>query len=115
MEEATKAGRITASGLLLALVVVLPVSTLVLWWLGSLPDEAHPEVGRVVFGNVPPALVSLFYVGVAGGLGVMAYLFAVRVKNWERGGSDRRTGSYSARAYQLWRGISMRSVGELTP
>ena len=27
------------------------VGTIALWWLGSLPDEAHPEVGRVVFGN----------------------------------------------------------------
>jgi Fe-S oxidoreductase len=104
--------RITASGLLLALVIVLPVSTLVLWWLGTLPDEAHPEVGRVIFVNVPPALVSLFYFAVSGGLGVMAYLFAMRVKNWERGGAERRTGSWTARAYQFWRGISMRSVGE---
>ena len=110
--EGHEGRRITASGLLLALVIILPLSTLVLWWLGTVPDEAHPEVGRVVFGNVPPALVSLFYFGVAGGLGVMAYLFALRARNWQRGGSDRRTGNWTARAYQFWRGISMRSVAE---
>ena len=44
--------------LLLALAPLALVGTLVLWWLGSLPDEAHPEVGRVVFGNIPAPIVA---------------------------------------------------------
>ena len=40
----------------------LPLGTLALWWLGELPDEHTPEVGRLVFGNVPEALKAMFYV-----------------------------------------------------
>ena len=43
-----------------ALVVAAPVGTLFLWWLGTLPDEHEPEVGRLIFGNIPDALVALF-------------------------------------------------------
>jgi hypothetical protein len=46
--------------ILWAFVAVLPAATLLLWWLGSLPEESHPAVGRVVFGNVPQALVAIF-------------------------------------------------------
>ncbi|MDX1689474.1 MAG: (Fe-S)-binding protein [Acidimicrobiia bacterium] len=104
--------RITASGLLFALVVIAPISVLFLWWLGTVPDEAHPAVGRAIFSNVPPALVSIFYFGVAGGVGVTAYFFALRAKNWERGAPDRRTGRWVDRLYQFWRGVSMRTVAE---
>ncbi|MDX1388345.1 MAG: hypothetical protein R3344_04100, partial [Acidobacteriota bacterium] len=43
----------TGSEFVWALAVVLPMSVLALWWLGSIPAEHHPEVGRVVFGNIP--------------------------------------------------------------
>ncbi len=104
--------RITATRVLLALVVIGPIATLVLWWLGTLPDHAHPEIGREDFGNVPDAVVALFYIGVAAAIGVMAYLFAVRARNWERGASESRSGNWGKRFIEFWRGISMRTVME---
>ena len=50
------------------------VSTLGLWWLGSLPEESEFEVGRVVFGNIPEFLVAMFYVTVAAFIGVSIWL-----------------------------------------
>jgi Fe-S oxidoreductase/nitrate reductase gamma subunit len=79
------------------LVGALPAATLLLWWLGSLPPEAHPAVGRVIFGNVPEPLVALF---------------AVRAKNWARGTDERRTGQWWRRVRALERGLSQRSVME---
>ena len=77
--------RITASGIAFALVAVMPLGPLALWWISTLPDEPELDVGRHVFGNIPDAVIALFYVGVAAFLGLATYLFAVRVKNWERG------------------------------
>ena len=45
-------------------------------------------------------------------LGVSAYLFAVRARNWERGAPERRTGHWGRRFFEFWRGVSMRSVLE---
>ena len=104
--------RITATRVLLALVVIGPIATLVLWWLGTLPDHFHPEVGREDFGNIPGAVIALFYIGVAAAIGVMAYLFAIRAKNWERGASESRSGNWGKRFIEFWRGVSMRSVME---
>lgn len=84
-------------------VVILPVSTLLLWWLGSLPDEHAPEVGRLVFGNVPEALKALFYAATAVFLGLAAYLFALRARNWARGADERRTGLWWRRIVK-WSG-----------
>jgi Fe-S oxidoreductase/nitrate reductase gamma subunit len=104
--------RITATGVLLALTVLLPAGTILLWWLGTLPGHFEPEVGREIFGNVPAPVVAMFYVGAAVFLGVAAYLFAVRARNWERGSTERRTGHWVRRFWEFWRGISMRSVLE---
>ena len=104
--------RITFSRILMALVVIAPLGTMGFWWLGSLPDHYDPEVGRQVFGNVPDAVVALFYIGVGAFLGLTAYLFAIRARNWERGGADRRTGQWWKRLKELWRGLSMASVLE---
>ena len=93
-----------------ALVALLPVSVVLLWWLGSLPDEAHPDVGRVVFGNVPDALVALFYLASLAFVGLFAYLFAVRVRNWARGSEESRTGLWWRRLRELERGLSQRSA-----
>src|SRR3989304_6717637 len=95
-----------------ALTVVLPGSVLLLWWLGSLPDEAHPVIGRVVFGNIPAALVALFYMASAVFVGVFAYLFALRARNWDRGAFDARGGQWWRRIRELERGLTMRSVME---
>ena len=74
-------GRRSYSKLLMALVPLTVVGTLAFWWLGSLPDEAHPEVGRSVFGNIPAPIVALFYVTIAVFLGLAVYLFAQRARN----------------------------------
>ena len=95
-----------------ALVVLLPLSVLALWWLGSLPDKHDPEVGRLVFGNIPDALVAMFYVSSAVFVGLMAYLFAVRAVNWARGSDERRGGQWWRRMRELERALSMRSVLE---
>jgi Fe-S oxidoreductase/nitrate reductase gamma subunit len=95
-----------------ALVVAAPVGTLLLWWLGTLPDEHEPEVGRLIFGNIPDALVALFYVSAAAFVGLTAYLLAIRAKNWARGSDEPRTGLWWRRLRELERGLSMRSVLE---
>ena len=95
-----------------ALVVVAPIGTLTLWWLGTLPDEHEPEVGRLIFGNVPDALVALFYVSAAVFVGLTAYLFAIRARSWARGSDESRTGLWWRRLRELERGLSMRSVLE---
>ncbi len=88
--ERRKGGRPSASSVLIALGALSAAGTLFLWWLGTIPDEAHPEVGRVVFDNVPGAFVALFYVTVSAFLFLAFYLFAQRAKNWQRGASDDR-------------------------
>jgi Fe-S oxidoreductase/nitrate reductase gamma subunit len=98
--------------ILWALVAVLPAATLLLWWLGTLPEESHPAVGRVVFGNVPQALVAIFYMSSAVFLGAFAWFFAVRARNWARGATERRSGRWWRRFGELMRGLSQRSVME---
>ncbi len=95
-----------------ALVVAAPLGTLLLWWLGTIPDEHAPEVGRLVFGNIPTPLVALFYVAAAAFLGLAAYLFALRARNWARGAAEERVGMWWRRLRELERGLSMRSVLE---
>ena len=90
--------------ILWALVAVLPAATLLLWWLGSLPEESHPAVGRVVFGNVPQALVAIFYMSSAAFLGAFAWFFAVRARNWARGATERRSGRWWRRFGEVMRG-----------
>ena len=59
--EQEAASRSSASKALAVLAGLAVVSTLGLWWLGSLPEEPEFEVGRVVFGNIPELVVALFY------------------------------------------------------
>ena len=47
--------------------------------------DVEPEVGRLVFGNIPEVIVVVFYVTVAVFLALTFYLFAQRARNWERG------------------------------
>ncbi len=82
----------------------------VLWWLGSIPGEPTATVRRVVFGNVPGALIALFYVAVAVFLTFAGYLFAERARNWARGKAERRDGMWRSRLRELWRGASMQTV-----
>jgi len=95
-----------------ALAAVLPVSVLVLWWLGSIPDEHHPEVGRVVFGNIPDPLIVLFYVASTVFVALFAWFFVARAKNWMRGADESRLDRWWQRLRELERGLSQRSVFE---
>jgi len=104
--------RISVSKVLMGVAVIAPLGTISFWWLGSLPAHHDPEIGRPVFGNVPDLLVALFYIGVGVFIGLAVYLFALRARNWERGGADKRIGHWWERAKELWRGLSMSSVLE---
>jgi Fe-S oxidoreductase/nitrate reductase gamma subunit len=86
--------------------------TLVLWWLGSLPEDGDFAVGREVFGNVPELVVAMFYVLVASFVALAIGLFAVRVKNWERGSWESRSGEWKRRSRRFLEGVSMRTVAE---
>jgi Fe-S oxidoreductase/nitrate reductase gamma subunit len=97
----------------LAVLAVLAVlGTLLLGWLGTLPDEPDFAVGRQVFGNIPAAVVTLFYFTVAAFLGVSLYLFAQRARSWERGAWERRTGQWRERSQKLVGALTMRTVME---
>ena len=104
--------RLTVSRLLLGLAIAMPVITLGFWGLSLLPDEPEFDIGRHVFGNIPEALIILFYVGVGLALGVAAYLFSLRARNWERGAKERRLGLWGRRAKEFLRGVTMASVLE---
>jgi Fe-S oxidoreductase/nitrate reductase gamma subunit len=95
-----------------SLVVILPASVLLLWWAGSRQDKHVPDVGREVFGNVPAEVVAIFYAATTVFIGLFAYLFVARVRNWERGAGETRRGMWGRRLRELERGLSMRSVME---
>ena len=59
--------------------LVAVAGTFFLWWAGSWSDKSDPEVGREIFGNIPPAVVAMFYFAVAAFTGIMFYLFAERL------------------------------------
>ncbi len=104
--------RVTASGVLLALSVVVPASILLLWWLATLGDDPAFDVARAIFLNIPGPLKALFYLGAATFTGFMLYLFALRAKNWERGAPEMRSGRWGRRIRELGRGASMSSLLE---
>ncbi len=109
-DAAPKQRKITASGALLVLSGLAVVGTLLLWWLGTLPDEPEIEVGRHVFGNIPGPIIALFYVSVAVFLGVSIYLMAQRAKSWERGSWENRSGMMKKRLHELREGLAMRTL-----
>ncbi|RLA49536.1 MAG: iron-sulfur protein, partial [Gammaproteobacteria bacterium] len=104
--------RLSASKVLGVIAGLAVVSTLALWWLGSLPEEPDFTVGRVVFGNIPELVVAMFYVIVAVFLGVSIGMFAQRARNWERGTWESRSGDYKRRLHRFLEGMSMRTVME---
>ncbi len=103
-------GRPSASQALLALGGLLVLGTIALWWLASLPGEHEPDVGRVVFGNIPQALEAVFYVGTALALGVSCYLFSLRARNWARGQAETRSGHWRERLDRLGAALSMKTL-----
>ncbi len=102
--------RLTASAALLALGYLSVVGTLFLWWAGTWPDAHVPGVGRRVFGNIPGAVVALFYVTVSAFLFLTFYLFAQRAKNWQRGAADDRTGLWKRRVHAAREGLQMKTL-----
>jgi Fe-S oxidoreductase len=95
---------------LIILGVLAALGTLLLGFLGTLPGDFAPDVGRVVFGNVPGWLQAVFYVTTATFLAVAAFLFAQRSRSWIRGGPDNRTGLWRERLRQLDRGLRMKTL-----
>ncbi|MEA3510751.1 MAG: hypothetical protein U9R51_04880, partial [Actinomycetota bacterium] len=79
-DEKREGWKVTPSRVLAILAGVAVVGTLIFWWLGSLPEEPHFDIGRPIFGNIPAVIVALFYVTIATFLGVMFYLFAERAR-----------------------------------
>lgn len=107
-----KLPRVKISHLLLVAVVLMFLFVMLLWFLGTLPDEPAPEIGRLVFGNIPKALVAIFYIGAGLTLALAAFLFYQRGRNWERGAPDHRLGRWGQRMWGLVRAVSMKSVLE---
>ncbi|HUP15489.1 MAG TPA: 4Fe-4S dicluster domain-containing protein [Acidimicrobiia bacterium] len=93
-----------------ALGAILGVGTVVLGILGTLPEHHEPEVGRVVFVNVPGWMQAVFYVTTAGFIVLAGTLFAQRAEAWSRGAPDDRTGLWRERLTQLSRGLRMRTL-----
>ena len=102
--------RATASGVLLLLGYLSAVGTLAMWWAGTWSDEPDPAIGREVFGNVPGALLALFYVTVSGFLFLAFYLLAQRAKNWQRGAAEDRGRLWKRRLHAAREGLQMNTL-----
>ncbi|HEY5579463.1 MAG TPA: heterodisulfide reductase-related iron-sulfur binding cluster [Acidimicrobiia bacterium] len=102
--------RPTAGQLLLALGALSGAGILVLWWLGTRREHAVPPVGREVFGNVPGAVVAIFYVATTAFVFLFFYFLALRARNWERGSAEDRTGRWKVRMHRLRQGLSTQTV-----
>ncbi len=109
--EVERARRLpSASQVLLTLGIAGAFGTLGLWALGSRQPKYEPEVGRVVFGNVPFALVAVFYVVTSVAIGLCFYLFALRARNWARGQAEDRSGDWRRRLRRLDSGLRMKTL-----
>ena len=108
--ESSRRFRFRASTALLALGGLSAAGTIFLWWAGTWSQEHAPAVGREVFGNVPPALVALFYVAVSAFLFITFYLFALRAQNWQRGSAESRRGLLKRRVHALRAGLQMKTL-----
>ncbi|HJQ77903.1 MAG TPA: heterodisulfide reductase-related iron-sulfur binding cluster [Acidimicrobiia bacterium] len=90
--------------------ILLALGTLSLGFIGGLVEHPHFDVGRVVFGNVPAALVLVFYVGTASFVWLTFHLFALRAAAWQSGGGESRSGRWRKRLRRFYDGISMRTL-----
>jgi Fe-S oxidoreductase/nitrate reductase gamma subunit len=86
------------------------IGTVFLGYLGALKEKPVPDVGREVFFNIPEWLEVVFYVATASFIVIAGLLFAQRSTSWLRGGRDPRSGLWSQRVRQLWKGISMQTL-----
>jgi Fe-S oxidoreductase len=102
--------RPTAAQVLETFGVLTAVGTLALGFLGTIPEDPDFAVGREVFGNIPDAIVIVFYLGLAAFLWLTFHLFALRAASWRQGGADQRTGHWRERFTRFYEGISMRTL-----
>lgn len=109
-EEQPTTSRPPVSKILEAVGVLSAVGTLGLGLLGTVPARPHFPIGREVFGNIPSAVVVIFYVGLAGFIWLTFHLFARRAGSWERGASERRTGMWRRRLQRLGEGLRMKTL-----
>jgi Fe-S oxidoreductase/nitrate reductase gamma subunit len=107
---ASRRQRLASPFVIGALGAILGVGTVVLGILGTLPEHHEPEVGRVVFVNVPGWMQAVFYVTTAGFIVLAGTLFAQRAEIWSHGAPDNRTGLWKERVTQLSRGLRMRTL-----
>src|SRR5437763_2890873 len=54
------------------------------------PEEDHSRIQREVFDNIPSAIRAIFYASLPVIFVAIAWLFAQRMQNWERGQPDDR-------------------------
>ena len=83
------------------------------WHPGVTLPITDSNVTREVFGNIPSAIVVMFYAVVAAMLVVTAWLISLRVRNYERGRpDDRRTTRRNAhrRARDFRKGVWMQTL-----
>ncbi|MGF1616743.1 MAG: (Fe-S)-binding protein [Acidimicrobiia bacterium] len=93
-----------------ALGVFSAVATLLLGVLGTIPEHPQFDVGRKVFGNVPDAVVAVFYVSVAGFLWLTFHLLAQRSRSWLQGRPETRWGDWRKRFRRLGQGLRMETL-----
>ncbi|MPZ52277.1 MAG: 4Fe-4S dicluster domain-containing protein [Acidimicrobiia bacterium] len=99
-----------ASTVLQVLGILSAAGTMGLWWLAQFPGHPHFDVGREIFGNIPPVIEGTFYVTVSVFLWLTFALFAKRAESWQRGKSEDRTGQLGRRLSRLWDGLSMKTL-----
>ena len=110
LEDETARARPKASQVIEGLGIAGALATLALGLLGTLPARPEIEVGREVFGNVPPFVVVVFYLGVSGFIWLSMHLFARRAESWQQGGPESRTGMWQQRLRDLSAGLRMKTL-----
>ncbi|MEX0864264.1 MAG: heterodisulfide reductase-related iron-sulfur binding cluster [Acidimicrobiia bacterium] len=102
--------RPNASRVLEGLGALLAAGTILLGIAGTLPEHVVFDVGREVFGNIPTAMVVVFYVTVAVFIWLMFHLLARRASIWQLGRPDRRVGQWAERTRRLMDGLRMKTL-----
>lgn len=112
-EERAETGveqRLTAARVLRALGILGAATNALLGTLGTLQTHPTFDVGREVFGNIPDAVVLVFYITISAFIWLMFELLARRAEIWQQGRPDRRTGHWGERIRRLVNGLAMRTV-----